>query len=529
MALSILASVALAGAPAAAEDASTGSPTPSTTATIPNLGPQTPGKQICSVSNSNLNHVTGMVATADALYAVEGGVTMSRVEVWKIDPQTCDATLTSHSFTPRNPQDVGVGSDGKLWVADIGDSDFSRDWLTFERVDPAGSGEAVPYRATSKRAISGTAMLLQADDTPIIIANSGGQAVLYRPDGQMQAKATYPDIPTLTNVGSFTPKNTGTDTPTNNLGRLLVTGAAVSPDRSHVVIRTASDAYEFAVGSDGDIVKAITDGEPVITPLPAEQNGQAITYSADGSEFLTLEGGSDPVLRSYKPYVKPAPVATQAASSGGGGGLDFSDITKIATVTGLIGLAAVLVGIAGIIRSRRNGQNWAEDGDDYDDGRVRPRTTRPPRPRIARRPGYDEGRPGPAPVRVGADEYARGDDYDPGRDGGHGPSPARGPQRSGSGHDREGDGGHGSSSHGPSSGRGGGQVYGGGQGGGQSPGASGGGQVYGTPKPQGPGSGGAKGGSGGAKGGSGGVYGRPRRPDDEYGRRGGYGDDNIDL
>jgi hypothetical protein len=66
------------------------------------------------------------------------------------------------------------------------------------------------------------------------------------------------------------------------------------------------------VGADGDIVKAITGGTPVITPLPNEENGQAITYSADGKLFLTLSSVDKPVLRSYQPYVRPHRPATRA-------------------------------------------------------------------------------------------------------------------------------------------------------------------------------------------------------------------------
>jgi len=92
-----------------------------------------------------------------------------------------------------------------------------------------------------------------------------------------------------------------------------------------VVVRTASDAYEFAVGSDGDIVKAITQGTPVITPLPGEENGQAISYSADGTQFLTLSSVAKPVLRSYKPFVPPPPTVAQekAGSAGGGSSQQF--------------------------------------------------------------------------------------------------------------------------------------------------------------------------------------------------------------
>src|SRR5262249_55128844 len=57
----------------------------------PNLGPATPGKAICTVKNSSLNGITGMVATDSAIYAVQGGDTQDpdNLVLWTINPKTC--------------------------------------------------------------------------------------------------------------------------------------------------------------------------------------------------------------------------------------------------------------------------------------------------------------------------------------------------------------------------------------------------------------------------------------------------------
>ena len=534
-ALAAVAATALLAAPAAAEE-SGATPTSTEAVANPNIGPQTPGTVLCTVTNSNLDAVTGIAATANGIYAVEGKDTQ-QVEVWTINPTSCEATRRSHGFNPRNPQDLAVGSDGALWVLDIPDT---ATWLTFERVEnPTGTSTAVPHRAAKPGpgALNATAILLQADNTPIVIAVSSGKGILYRPNGALRPNDDQ-NLPVLTQVGEFVPVNTGT--PGSPIDLRLVSGAAVSPDRSRVVIRTKTDAYEYKVGSDGDIVKAITEGEPVITPLPGEENGQSITYSVDGTQFLTLSGGENPVLRSYTPFVPQPPAPPpNAGSGGGGGGLDFGDITMIAVGTGLLGAGAVLAGIIGIIRFRRQ----ADDEDDY--GYDRPR---PPRPRGS---GRREDGPRRAPARPGHDGY---DEY--GRDGyGH------------DGYDEYGREGYGRGEYGPAREPGyggappphappphappphappGGAVYGGGQpyapqpqggavyGGGQSYGP-GGGAVYGQP---------AGGGSVYGGGQQGATYGRPRRPDpdeepprrrppydrdDEPTRRRPYGHDNIDL
>src|SRR5262249_33685848 len=143
--------------------------------------------------------------------------------------------------------------------------------------------------------------VMSADDLPVIIVNESGKAGLFTPSGPLPANTTA-GLPAMQRVGEFVPVRTGTKNPLGNIGNALVTGAARSPAGTKVVIRTASDAYEYPV-TGGDIVKAITTGKPRITPLPNEENAQAITYSADGTTFLTLALGAKPKLRSYKPYV----------------------------------------------------------------------------------------------------------------------------------------------------------------------------------------------------------------------------------
>ncbi len=377
------------------------SPTASAGATNPNLGPANPGTTVCTVDNGNLDEITGMVATAQGIYAVEGGDTFdpNSVQIWTIDPADCQATSKSHGFDPADPQDLALGTDGALWVADIGDGvgdDNQRDWVTLERVDLSSSAQAVPHRTLfpDSGKINGRALVFDKDNAPIVIANGSGTAILYRPDGPLKAGASS-GLPTLTQVGEFTPAKTGTANPLGNFGNAIVTGAATSPDRTRVVIRTISDAYEFKVGTDGDVLTAITKGTPVITPLPNEENGQAISYSADGKSFLTLGSVEKPVLRSYPPYVPSPPTSNATAPAAEeSNGLSFSDITNIAAAAGFVGFLAVVAGVIGIYRARRQYRErggWSEDGEAYEERDDYARTG----PRGGRRGRDGRGRHGP--------------------------------------------------------------------------------------------------------------------------------------
>jgi hypothetical protein len=381
--------------PPAAANAATPTPTPtgSATAAGPRIGPATPGTAMCTIGDSGLTEITGMVATNQGIYVVQGGSRQrpQSVVVWTVNPSTCAATSKDYGFLPIDPQDLAMGSDGALWIADIGQGvgpGNQRVRLALERVTIGSSGPAVPYRVLYPTAgrFQAEAMLLDANNKPIIIAQEAGKGVLYTPN-QPLTPNTETNLPTLQKVGEFIPADTGTPNPLGRAGQSLVTGATRSPDGSRVTIRTASDAYEFAVGADGDIIKAITSSTPLITPLPNEERGSAITYSADGNAFLTLSAVSKPVLRSYKPYRPvpptaiadaPTPVTTAASQSPisalNPGGFGPGRRTQLLASVGTIVL--VITAILIFRRGRRRRHDEHSAGADYGEGR---HTLRPAR------------------------------------------------------------------------------------------------------------------------------------------------------
>jgi hypothetical protein len=421
----------------------TPTPTGGAAAVAPRIGPATPGTAMCTIGDSGLTEITGMVATTQGIYVVQGGSRQrpQSVVVWTVNPSTCAATSHDYGFLPIDPQDLATGSDGALWIADIGQGvgpDNQRIRLALERVMIGSSDPAVPYRVLypPEGKFQAEAMLLDAHDQPIIIAQQSGKGVLYAAT-QPLAPNTETKLPTLQKVGEFVPAATGTPNPQGAAGQSLVTGAARSPDGSRVVIRTASDAYEFIVGADGDIIKAITSGTPLITPLPNEERGAAITYSADGSTFLTLSAVSRPVLRSYKPYRPATPTATAQATtpvtstasaashSSTGGGFNSGRRTQLLAAAGALVLAIIAILILRRGRRRRVEED-DEDDDDYggvgrhrmrparhvrgDDPRARTRTKRP------EPSGYAEGTWPP-------DQGGAPDPYDPNYDSSASPEP----------------------------------------------------------------------------------------------------------
>ncbi len=406
-AVAVIAAV-VAVIPATAAFAEDLTPTPSASAGAggeadPNISAATPGTAGCAVP-STLDEITGMVATDQGIYVVEGGdrEDPSAVRITLLD-QACKATTKTYTggINPRDPEDLALGSDGSLVIADIGDNPASgspeRERIAVEKA-PAAGGKATIYRMVypSGGKFDAEAMLLDKDDVPIIFTQEGNKSGIYKP-----TKALVPDItsnlPALQKVGDFTPKRTGTENQMGVVGQSLVTGAAKSPDGKLVVIRTRSDAYEFTVGDDGDIVKAITEGTPMITRLPNEPQGEAISYTADGTKFVTVSvkpsGAAEaPKLLTYTRHVPALPEdpgaedLPQAPGSGQSwfDKLSFSELTRIVAAVGVVGLVLAIAGIVGIRRARRRRREEEyDDYDDYDDPRGRGRRGRGGR-------GYDD-------------------------------------------------------------------------------------------------------------------------------------------
>jgi hypothetical protein len=425
-------------------------PTPSPTGDTTQGGapPQTPGTAICTLSDTRLATISGLAATADGYLAVDNGTTSpTSVRIYHLDTK-CKVTSTDiRSKDPRDPTDLAVGSDGATYVADFGDAEGNRPTIAMFKVG-LGADITIFRMSYPDGNKDGRAMLLDHNNMPIVLTLEPGVSGIYVPKSALKPEIPAPGV-ALRKVGSFTPERTDTANPKGQVGAGMVTGAAVSPDGTKVVIRTASDAYEWDV-PDGDIVKAITQSQPRRTPLPNEPDGEAITYSADGQFFLTAsakQGATAGKILRYKPYV---PVAAKPTSTGGpgednsGGGtgqswldrLTFTQLTRIVAAIGVVGLVLAIAGIIGIRRARRR-RREEEEYDDYDDY-----DAAPPRRRGrgdeygAYGAGYDqysgngyEGGGYPAGASYGPDPYQQGNGYggyaDPGyADPGYGQQPA---------------------------------------------------------------------------------------------------------
>jgi hypothetical protein len=384
--MSRLASRLLAGAAIGVLAVGLGGPAPAGAATEPTptgdaggssganpqlVGPQTAGTPGCALP-AELDEVTGIAVTPSGIALIEG-TDKDQVEIHTLDAQ-CTASREPWSGTnPRSPQDL-LYVDGAFYVCDCGDPDLNRETIAMEKVVPgAGGWEIYRFSFPSGQKLSAKAMLLGPGGVPIFFATeSTGVTGVYTVTA-LPAPNNQPGA-ALTKVYDWTAEQTGTPTSVPG-GESTVTGAAVSPDGSRVVIRTYSDAYEYEV-TGGDIVTAI-QGDPIgVTPLIGESQGEAITYTADGNQFLTASSGGGTLLTFDRWEAPPVVVTTTTTSDEGsssGGFLSrfsMSQLTQIIGAVGVVGIVLAIAGIIGIRRARRRRleeDDWDDEDDDYED------------------------------------------------------------------------------------------------------------------------------------------------------------------
>ncbi|MEU7874208.1 hypothetical protein [Dactylosporangium sp. NPDC049140] len=328
------------------------------------------GATVCSPTPKDVNEVSGLVAKPDGgYYAIQDSqVEPAKSKIWVLDDSCKLLKTINYQTRPIDPEDAALGKDGTLYIGDIGDNDEAAGGSKNPRKTVAiwtlapGSTNPVINRLTypDGKKHDAEALLINGDGLPIIITKAAPNEVYIAESALVPNTANGVK---LRKAGDFKSlQDTKTPNPLNLLGWKLITGAAAAPDGSKVVVRTLSDAYEFDVAG-GDIVKALTTGKPRITPLPNEAQGEAITYTPDGKNYVTA---SDVDATKKAPLLKYTPTDISVASGGNGANvpspkakdqsflqsLTLQDITYAVAFIGVLGLAFVIAGVIGIRRSR---------------------------------------------------------------------------------------------------------------------------------------------------------------------------------
>jgi hypothetical protein len=80
----------------------------------------------------------------------------------------------------------------------------------------------------------------------------------------------------------------------------LVTAADVSPDGSVVALRSYGAVHLFPRATGTPLWSAF-DSTPCEGPVPSEQQGEALAFTADGGAYVTVSEGDHPVLHRTAP------------------------------------------------------------------------------------------------------------------------------------------------------------------------------------------------------------------------------------
>lgn len=262
---------------------------------------------VCKIDDKRLTELSGLVATTDGYIVVNDGADeASHRKIFYLSKKCKVKRTVSYPSRPRDTEDLQLGADGTLWVGDIGDNGESRDTIALWKLAPGSSKPGLFRLSYPDGAHNAEALLIGPDGVPIIVTKTAGAAGIYVPTGTLKSGGTT----TLKRVGEVTVPMTVTSNPYSFPGRMLITGAATSPDGTRVVLRTYADAFEYEV-TGGDVVKALTSGTPRQVALPDEPQGESVAYSMDGTALVTVSEGAKPSLMRYPipgaPALSPSP------------------------------------------------------------------------------------------------------------------------------------------------------------------------------------------------------------------------------
>jgi hypothetical protein len=301
----------------------------------------------CEISDPRLAELSGLVEVGDQLLAVNDGG--DQVAVHLLDAACQVVDVHTAAVDPYDPEDMALGSDGTVWLADTGDNNGTRPTVALIALRTDGT-TGVFRLSYPDGPHDAEALLLAPDGTPYLVTKEVlGASKVYRPAAALVDGGTV----ALAEVAAVNLTLTGTPGgPVGRAGQLLITGGAVSGDGTRLALRTYTDAYVWPLtGSD---IPAALAAAPVRVALPESPQGEAISFTADNQQLVVASEG----LPSSLTVVPLPAAATAAAGTAALGDLpSLTDLTRsgLSPITsGVIAalVATVVVWIMGLLRLR---------------------------------------------------------------------------------------------------------------------------------------------------------------------------------
>jgi hypothetical protein len=300
----------------------------------------------CQVSDPRLTEISGLVDVGDRTLVINDGG--DQLAVYALDARCAVVDVHTVPVDPYDPEDMAVGTDGTVWLADTGDNTHSRSTVALHALRPDGSASLFRLRYPDGPHDSET-LLLAPDGTPYLVTKEVlGASGVYRPSAPLAEGVVTP----LERVAAVNFTHTGTEGgPVGRAGQLMATGGAVSRDGTMIALRTYTDAYVWPL-SNSDVATALA-GTPVRIALPPAPQGEAISFSADDRQLVVAGEGLPGDVTLVPAGAALEPVAAAAASASA----TPSDSGPPAFTAGLIAaaVATAVVWIGGLLIRRRGG------------------------------------------------------------------------------------------------------------------------------------------------------------------------------
>jgi hypothetical protein len=299
----------------------------------------------CQIADPRLTEISGLVVVGDQMLVINDGG--DQLTVYLLDAACQVVDLHTAPVDPYDPEDLAVGADGTVWLADTGDNGADRPTVALLALRPDGTTGV--YRLTYPDGPhDAEALLLAPDGTPYLVTKEVlGASAVYRPVSGLVDGGTVG----LGKVASVDVTLTGTPGgPVGRAGQLLITGGAVSRDGGHLALRTYTDAYVWPLAGS-DIAGALA-AAPVRLPLPESPQGEAISFAADDLGLVLAGEGlpSDVAVVPLAPELVPAaltPVAVPSLTD-----LTSSGLSPFTTALIAAAVATVVVWVRGKLRRR---------------------------------------------------------------------------------------------------------------------------------------------------------------------------------
>jgi len=294
---------------------------------------------VCAVTDPRLAQLSGLASRGGSLYAITDQASV----VYTLD-ESCAVSAVAQLPDAVDVEDVEATADGLLWIGDIGGNREPRQDVSVLRFNPSSGNVTVLPLRYPDGPHDAEALLVTPSGLIVVVTKeeSGVSRVFRAPAPADPAAVNQLELVADLDLQAITARTRGN-------GSVLVTGGSVSPDGTHVALRTYLDAFEWDA-PDGDVVAAMTSGPPRVVPLPTTPQGEAISYDAQGLALFT--GGEQLPSSVHRIDVaRPTAASTDAPSSAVAA---WAPVLRwVALAAGAAAVGAVLVSLLRSVRMRR--------------------------------------------------------------------------------------------------------------------------------------------------------------------------------